>query len=151
MIQTYENLLVMLAQNHVQYILVGGLAVAFSGYLRATFDLNILVEDSLENAGRLLETLRGFGEGSARELNVADFTREEGSIRVNESFPLDIFTLMRGHAYHDLLPYSQTKAMSGVEIRYLGPEGLILLKSSSDRDKDRLDVAVMRRLLDDKE
>lgn len=147
MIQTYENLLVALSQNQVDYILVGGLAVAFSGYARATFDLDILVEDSLENIERLLGVLRGFGTGSAKELTAADFTREEGSIRIYEGFPLDVFTLMRGNAYADLLPYAQVRQVSGWGIQYLGPEGLILLKAKSNRPKDQLDVVMMKKIL----
>lgn len=65
--------------------------------------------------------------------------------------PFDIFTLMCGHTYHDLLAYSRTQAVFGAEIRYLGLEGLILLKSPSDREKDQLDVAVLRRLKDQEE
>jgi len=146
---TFESLLAALGQGGVEFILVGGLAVAFSGYPRATFDLDILVEDSTENLERLLAVLHSFGSGSARELSPADFTREEGCIRVNEDFPVDIFTLMNGRTYLDLLPLSQPQIVAGVTIRSLGPKGLILLKQGSLRPQDRLDVEVLQRNLEE--
>lgn len=146
---TFESLLAALGQGGVEFILVGGLAVAVSGYPRATFDLDILVEDSTENLERLLTVLSGFGSGAARELSPADFTREEGCIRVNEDFPLDIFTLMNGKTYADLLPYSQPHTVANVIIRSLGPKGLIMLKQGSLRPQDRLDVEVLKRNLEE--
>lgn len=144
---TFESLLAALARGGVDFMLVGGLAVALCGFPRATFDVDVLVEDSRQNLERLLKVLGDFGSGSARELSPADFTREEGCIRVNEDFPIDIFTLMNGHTYTDLLPYSRSYPLENVTIRYLGPEGLVMLKQGSLRPQDRLDVEVLKKLL----
>ena len=143
---SYESLLANLARNRVDFILVGGLAVDLSGFSRSTRDVDILVEDSEENIERLLAALAQFGQGSATELTVADFTREEGSIRVLEDFPLDIFTVMNERLYSDLLEHSRTHMIGELEIRYLGPSGLILLKQGSLRPKDQLDVEMLKRL-----
>jgi hypothetical protein len=63
-------------------------------YVRATEDVDILVQADRANVERLLECLQGFGKGAAGELDPEDFTLEEGAIRVIEDFPLDIFTQM---------------------------------------------------------
>lgn len=144
---TFESLLAALARGGVDFMLVGGLAVALCGFPRATFVVDVLVEDSKQNLERLLKVLGGFGSGSARELSPADFTREEGCIRVNEDFPIDIFTVMNGHTYTDLLPYSRSYPLENVTIRYLEPEGLVMLKQSLLRPQDRLDVEVLKKLL----
>ena len=65
---TFENLLVLLAEGGVQFVLVGGVAVTLHGYVRLTEAVDILVERSAENISRLLKTLSGYGEGYAREL-----------------------------------------------------------------------------------
>jgi len=149
MINTYEGVLVELSKGKVEFLLVGGLAVDLSGFSRSTFDVDILVEDSADNLSRMLAVLLAFGEGSAKELSVSDFTREEGAIQVAESFPLDIFTVMNGKLYADLLPYSKVYTATDVEIRYLGAEGLILLKRGSLRPKDRLDVEMLKKILEE--
>ena len=83
--------------------MVGGVAVALNGFVRTTEDVDILIERSPENVARLLDALSGFGEGHARDLTAADFDEAEGAIRIIEDFPLDVFTVMRGKRYADLI------------------------------------------------
>ncbi|MBI3358158.1 MAG: hypothetical protein HY201_05850 [Nitrospirae bacterium] len=144
--KTFEELLEGLSQNNIDYILVGGLAVDICGFSRATMDVDIIVEHSKENIQKLLNCLKLFGEGSARELHPEDFSLEEGCIRIVEEFPLDVFTLMRGYTYQNLLPHSAILITErGVNIRYLNVEGLIKLKEGSMRSKDQLDVQELKK------
>ena len=147
MMTAFEKLLVDLSRDEVDYILVGGLAVTLSGYPRATEDVDILVDASDENLERLLSSLADFGEGHAAELSAGDFPLAEGSVRIIEAFPLDVFTLMSGRTYEDLLPLSAVYQLKDVSIRYLTPEGLIELKADSLRPKDQLDVQALRDIL----
>ncbi len=146
MTSAFEKLLADLSEADVDYILVGGLAVAFCGHVRATEDVDILVRVDDKNLARLLEVLAGFGEGSATELQVDDFTLEEGAIRVLEEFPLDIFTQMSGYRYEDLKSMTTTRRMNDHTIRHLNIEGLIILKEDSLRPKDQMDVEALRRI-----
>ena len=145
----FEKLLVALARADVAYMTVGGVACSLSGFMRTTEDVDILVARDEANISRLLQVLSGFGEGAARELSVADFTDEEGSVRVVEDFPLDLFVRMGGRHYKDLLPFVRHVDIEGVRLPFLGPEGLILLKQDSVREKDRIDVLALRKLLPD--
>lgn len=145
----FEKLLVRLADHDVQFIVVGGVAVALQGYLRTTEDVDVLVEASRENVARLLDALSDYGEGFARELTADDFTDDEGAIRVveeSEFCQIDIFTRMTGLYYHDLLPDAGALDLSGRTIRYASKASLIRLKSSSVREKDRMDVIALSRL-----
>jgi len=65
----YEKLLAKLARAEVKFIIVGGVAVALNGFVRTTEDVDILIDASAENVIRLLDELRNFGEGHARELS----------------------------------------------------------------------------------
>jgi predicted nucleotidyltransferase len=145
----FEKLLVRLADHGVQFIVVGGVAVALQGYLRTTEDVDVLVEASRENVTRLLDALSDYGEGFARELTADDFTDDEGAIRIveeSEFCQIDIFTRMTGLYYADLLPDAGTLDLNGRTIRYASKASLIRLKSSSVREKDRLDVIALSRL-----
>ena len=77
-----------------------------------------------------------------------DFVPEEGSIRVMEDFDLDIFTRLQGRSLADFRSRLRHLEASGVQIPYLGPQDLILLKEGSWREKDQLDVAALRRILE---
>ena len=140
----YEKLLAKLVRAEVKFIIVGGVAVALNGFVRTTEDIDILIEASAENVTRLLDELRNFGEGHARELSPADFSDSEGAIRIIEDFPLDVFTMMRGKRYADLVGSTKTTRIDDVEVRYLNSEALIALKSDSQRDQDRIDVSALR-------
>ena len=145
----FERLLVRLVKDGVVYAAVGGVAVCLNGYVRLTEVVDILVEASAANLQRLLSSLAGFGEGHARELTLGDFSDEEGAIRVvevSEGCQVDIFTRMGGLRWEDLQQSVRYDERSGTRIPFLGPAGLIRLKSDSHRDKDRMDVEALRAL-----
>lgn len=47
--------------HRVDYLVVGGYAVGLHGYPRATIDLDIWVAATPDNAGRIIDAVRGFG------------------------------------------------------------------------------------------
>ena len=59
-------------QHEVRYVVIGGIAAVLYGVPRATFDLDILVEATPENAHCLLDALLGAGMGTASLTNVDD-------------------------------------------------------------------------------
>ena len=143
----FEKLLAGLVADHVDFAVVGGLAVIFNGYPRLPLEAAILVSDAPENLQRLINSLKGWGEGWARELKPEDFSREPGAVRLIEDFPLDMFVAMREKTIADFRPRLRFLETGGVRIPYLAPEDLIFLKEGSWREKDQLDVAAMREII----
>ena len=143
----FEKLLVALAARDVDFCVVGGLAVILNGHVRLTEDVDVLVSEAPDNIQRLLEVLRGWGEGWARELQPEEFVVQEGAIRVQEEFDLDIFTRMRGRSIEDFRPRFRYFVTGGKRIAYLSPADLILLKQGSFRDKDQQDTLAMHEAL----
>lgn len=143
----FGSLLVELARAKVDFAVVGGVAVSLNGFVRATEDVDIIVQNSPDNLRRLLDSLKNWGEGWARELKIEDFAIEEGSIRVMESFDLDIFVKMRGQTLDDFRPNLRYFESEGRRIAYLSPAELIFLKLGSWREKDQLDVSAMKEIL----
>ena len=147
MVNTFDGLLGLLVDNQVRFTLVGGLAVSLNGFVRTTEDMDILVDDDPSNVQNLLNCLSQFGDGYARELSPLDFSDEEGAVRVREDFDLDIFVRMRGSKYQDMVDHIRHHDLpDGTQVPYLDADGLILLKGSSIREKDRIDVAALNRL-----
>lgn len=54
----HMEILAALAESHVDFILVGGYAVIYHGYVRATGDMNVWLRPANENKLRLLEMFR---------------------------------------------------------------------------------------------
>jgi hypothetical protein len=143
----FEKLLAGLARHGVDFAVVGGLAVILNGYPRLTLDADILVQNSPENLRRLLDYLKTWGEGWARELKVEDFNVDQGAVRVSEDFDLDIFISMRGKSLDGFRPNLLYFDSDDVRIAYLAPADLIFLKEGSLREKDQLDVSAMKEIL----
>jgi hypothetical protein len=57
----FKELLQLLEQNNVEYVLVGGYAVAFYGFPRFTKDMDIFFRNSKENAKKIKKALEEFG------------------------------------------------------------------------------------------
>ena len=143
----FEKLLADLARNGVDFAVAGGLAVILNGYPRLTLDADILVHNSPENIGKLLDCLNNWGEGCARDLKVEDFAFGAGAVRVSEDFDLDIFVQMGGQTLDYFRPKLRYFKSDDVRIAYLSPADLIFLKEGSWREKDQLDVAAMKEIL----
>jgi hypothetical protein len=149
---SFEKLLVLLADAKVDFVLVGGLAVTLQGYVRFTEVVDILIDSKTENVARMLQTLAGYGEGFAGELGLEDFTEEEGAIRIveeTEQCQIDVFTVMSGRTFADVIADADLFPIQGRAIRYASKRSLIAWKEKSVREKDRLDALALRRLVED--
>ena len=130
---SFEKLLVLLAKAGVEFIVVGGIAVSFQGYVRLTEDVDLLLDDSPANVHCLLETLAGYGEGFTQELSAADFTDEEGAIRIveeSEQCQLDLFTRMSGRRHVDVIADADWFEVGGYGIAVASKASLIGWKGS---------------------
>lgn len=141
----FEELLRLLSDRGIKFIVVGGVACALNGFVRATEDVDILIETSEANIITMLNTLREWGEGFARELDLSDFSASPGAVRLIEDFPLDIFTVLDEKTYEELLPQTQ---MTEQGIVYLNRVALIDIKKKSMREKDRIDALALKKLSD---
>lgn len=149
---SFEKLLVRLADANVKFVLVGGVAVSLHGYVRLTEDVDVLIAGDAENVSRLLHSLSNYGEGFARELTAADFTDDEGAIRIveeSEQCQVDIFIRVSGLKFDDLAKDADRFVISGRTILFASKAALIRLKETSARERDRQDAAALRRLAED--
>ena len=67
-------------QHDVRYVVIGGIAAVLYGVPRATFDLDILIEATPENAQRLLDALIDAGMGTATLTNSDEILANEITI-----------------------------------------------------------------------
>jgi hypothetical protein len=143
---TYQDLIrvaALLDEEHVEYALIGGYALALQGIVRLTEDVDILVEPSVENARRWVRALSKLPDGAARELAGDDTLSEEPyAIRINDEFTVDVMNSASGFSWRDMLPYR--KRVDGIQV--LSLEGLLRLKEHG-RLKDRADAEAIRKAL----
>ena len=134
---------------NVEYALVGGYAIAAHGFNRASEDIDILVNPSVENARRWIFALSHLPDHATQELAAnpdvfADNKRY--ALRVNDEFTVDVMPSIAGHSWNEMQPYIETIDFEGINLKLLNLEGLLMTKQGV-RPKDQMDAAVLRRAL----
>ena len=77
----FKELLELFNTHKVEYLIVGGYALAFHGAPRLTGDIDLLIKADPENAKRIINALEEFGFGSM-ELSEVDFTSPNNVIQL---------------------------------------------------------------------
>ncbi len=143
-----RTLLTSLQKNGVEYILIGGQAIALHGFPRATEDVDLVVPFDEENGKKLIKSLAFLN--SAKDLQSEWFSAEANvdeiqNIRVQDELVVDILFAANGQTYQSLLPHLKTISFNGMSIRTLDIDGL--LKTKTDfREKDIIDRAVLFKI-----
>jgi len=136
----FKELLELFNAHKVEYIVVGGYALAFHGAPRFTGDIDLLVRPVAENARRILASLRDFGFDSLN-LNESDFTRIENIIQLGVSpVRIDILTSLTGVDWEKSQANKVAGDYGGTPVYFLGKKEFILNKKSLGRKKDLADI-----------
>ncbi|MDP3910924.1 MAG: hypothetical protein Q8Q14_11095 [Gemmatimonadales bacterium] len=128
----------------VRYVVVGGFALAYHGYIRATKDVDILIEPTLENATRALKALEGLAWGISRELDPEDVVAKPFTI-IGDDPRVDLLTLAWSVRYADAAPKIQKVDIDGVEVPFPDIDTLIRTKQT-DRTRDKADAEELERI-----
>lgn len=128
----------------VRYVVVGGFALAYHGYIRATKDVDILIEPTLENASRALQALEGLTWGISRELNAEDVIAKPFTI-IGDDPRVDLLTLAWSVRYADAAPKIEKVEVDGVEVPFPDIDTLIRTKQT-DRTRDKADAEELERI-----
>ena len=100
----FSEFLRLLTIHGVRYLLVGGYAVAYHGYVRATADLDVWINRTEENAARLVKAVSEFGFG-IETLTPQLFMKVDRVVRMgNPPFRIEILTSVSGLAFDDAFP-----------------------------------------------
>ena len=135
----------MLNAEGARYLVIGGIACILHGHVRATTDLDILIERTPENAARVLAALERVGYGFAREWLPEEILRKPVTL-IGDDPAVDIFTVAWSVRYEDAVARSELMGVEGVAIPVIGLEDLIATKRTP-RGKDAEDVRVLEEIL----
>lgn len=131
----------------VEYMVVGGYAVAHHGYPRATGDMDVWVRRSPENAERVLRALTAFGAPGdllARD----DLLDPEMVAQIGvEPNRIDILTAIDGVEFDDAYPERVVARIGDVEIPFVGLHHLLMNKRATGRPEDLTDATRLEAAL----
>jgi hypothetical protein len=134
----FKEFLKLLTSNDVAYILVGGYAVNYHGYPRATADIDIWVAISPENAAKLVTTLHQFGFASA---TAAHFSEPGKVVRMGvPPVRIEVLTSISGADFEACFARCERATIDGLQVNVLSRADLVGNKRAAGRPKDLADL-----------
>jgi hypothetical protein len=126
--------------HKVEFLIVGGYAVALHGYPRFTKDIDLLIACSLKNAERIECVLREFGVPES-EVARADILKPGYAIQVGRPpNRVDLLTSISGVDWDAAWASKIQIKLSGQKCWMIGRDLLIQNKRASARPQDLVDV-----------
>jgi hypothetical protein len=140
-----REFIALLNSNDVDYLVVGGLAVAFHGAPRFTADLDFLVRPTRENALKVIRAIDEFGMGgvgvTADDLSSPDQIVQLG-VKPNR---IDLITSVAGLTFEEAWVSRIPGEIDGITTQYIGRDALIRNKEATGRRQDILDADKLKR------
>jgi predicted nucleotidyltransferase len=132
-----------LFEHHgVKAMLIGAYAVAAFGHVRNTKDIDFWVEASPENAARVLAALTDFG--AVGTFSLEKLSREDNIVHLSgDGWAIDILTGVRWPKFAACYERAISTPLSGVILKVVSLEDLIVMKKYAGRPQDLADVAML--------
>jgi hypothetical protein len=144
--EDFEEFLKLLNKKKVEYLVVGGYAVAFHGYVRATKDLDILFHNSLQNIQRLKQVLNNFGFPVENLRDVA-FSEQGKIIRMGVSpVMIELINVISGVSFKTAWKNRATGVYGKTKVLYISKPDLLKNKKASGRPQDLADLAELKKI-----
>lgn len=132
-----------LNERGARYLIVGGFAVIHHGYLRATEDIDLLIDGDLDNQARVKQALQTLPDKAILELGDDDI-RNYTVVRVSDEILVDLMITACGIDYAEARNSIEIAEVEGVAIPFANPHLLLRMKQTA-REKDAEDRVFLHR------
>lgn len=132
----FKEFVALLNAHGVEYLIVGGYAMALHGRPRNTGDLDVWVARTPENAARLMKSLSTFGFGGLG-LQQQDFEQPEQVVQLGyPPFRIDLLTDIDGVQFSEAWLRRETIVHEGMPLHFIGIDDLKANKRAAGRPRD---------------
>ncbi len=136
----FKEFLKLLNSHRVEYLLIGGYAVGYHGYPRATGDMDLWVAIRQNNADKLVVVLKEFGLTSP-QLSANIFLQEDQIIRMGvPPMRIELLTTISGVDFDSCYSERIVDVIDNVEVHIINLKHLKQNKQASGRHKDLDDL-----------
>ncbi len=142
MLNRLKDVFASFQKHNVKYLVIGGIAAVLYGIPRATFDLDILIEPTRENARLLLDALLDAGLGTASLTDVDEILSNEITI-FKDRVRVDVQTKTPGLIFKDSWERKKTMNYQRQQFYIVCVEDLIASKKAAGRIVDLEDVRLL--------
>jgi predicted nucleotidyltransferase len=143
----YKEILQLLIEAKVDFLLIGAYAVAAHGYPRSTGDIDIWINPTPENAKKTYDTIVKFG-APLFDLQVEDLYKIGNVFQIGIApRRIDILTGISGVIYSEAKEDFIELELYGMTLPFISLEKLIRNKEATGRDKDKIDLNNLKKRL----
>ena len=136
----FKEFFQLLNANEVQYLIVGGYAVAYHGYPRYTKDIDVWIHVNPDNAARVVRALADFGFESLG-LQISDFLEPNTVIQLGYApNRIDLIMGVPGVDFDQCFSGREEVEIEGVKLHFIDLENLKKSKQASGRAQDLADI-----------
>ncbi len=136
----FKEFLKLLNAHQVEYLLIGGYAVGFHGYPRATVDMDIWIAMNPANSQRIVTVLKEFGF-DLPELSPELFLKEWQIIRLGvPPVRIELATTLSGVNFDECYAERVVDILDGVKVNLISLNHLKINKKASGRHQDLADL-----------
>jgi len=141
--EDFREFLELLNAHEVQFLIVGGYALAFHGAPRFTGDIDVFVKPDNANAKRIINALADFGFSSLN-LTINDFKDQNKVIQLGlPPVRIDIITSISGVTWEEADASKEPGLFGDVSVSYIGKKQFITNKRATGRKKDLADIEAL--------
>ena len=135
----FKEFLKLLNAHHVDYLLIGGYAVGYHGYPRATNDMDIWIATHADNAARMVSVLKKFGFDTS-QLSPELFL-QDNIVRMGvPPLRIEVITVISGVSFEECYAERVRDTLDDVEVNLISLPHLKRNKQASGRYKDLDDL-----------
>lgn len=134
----------LLNREHARYIVIGAMALALHGLIRATRDVDLLIPKNVENTRKILKALENLFFGMSGELDAEEVSRKPWTI-IGDIPRVDLLTVAAKIKYEEAAKTALQTVIEGVRIPYVDSKTLIKTKNT-DRLQDKADVERLMKI-----
>lgn len=143
--QDMIDFILFLKKHKVKFVLVGGFAVSYYGYVRTTQDIDVLIFPSPANAKKMVKVLKDFGFGGIG-FSQAVFEKEGTAIHLGaEPNRIDILTSLKGVSNDSIFLHKKLIRFRNILLNVISFKDLINCKRKSTRLKDLADAEMLEK------
>jgi hypothetical protein len=130
----------LLSAHKVEYLLIGGYAVSYHGYPRATVDMDIWISMNSVNADKIVAVLKEFGFNPP-DLSPEIFLKEWQIIRLGvPPLRVELNTTISGVNFSECYAERVTDLLGGIEVNLISLKHLKVNKKAAGRHQDMADL-----------
>jgi hypothetical protein len=135
----------LLNANGIEYLVIGGFALAWHGHPRFTADIDFLVRPDRANAELVVKALHDFGFAGLR-ITPEDMAEPDQILQLGvKPNRIDIITSIAGVSFEEAWAGRVAGSIDGTPVFFIGREELIRNKESTGRPQDLADADALRK------